>query len=85
MLAEHEQPPPGYEVERGVVREVVYVGSVTRYIVDLAAGGVLTSVSQNLEGVPGEAQEQRGRAVQLAWRPEHTYVIEWGEKEEEHG
>ena len=82
MLAERRDArAPGDETEAGVIREVVYVGSVTRYIVDLAAGGALTVVRQNLEGFAGDADEQRGRSVQLAWRPEHTYVIERGEEE----
>ena len=82
MLAKEATPEAGDETELGVIREVVYVGSVTRYLVDLAAGGMLTVVRQNLESFPGDAHEERGRAVQLAWRPEHTYVIEQGNKEE---
>ena len=82
ILEEGEATQAGDEVERGVIREVVYIGSVTRYIVDLAAGGVLTVVRQNLEGFGGDAVENRGLPVQLAWRPEHTYVIERGETEE---
>jgi putative spermidine/putrescine transport system ATP-binding protein len=76
MFAEHETPAAGDTTEDGVIREVVYVGSITRYIVDLAAGGALTVVRQNLEGFAGDADAERGRAVRLAWRPEHTYVIE---------
>src|SRR5205823_1105592 len=82
MLEEGEAIRAGDEVERGVIREVVYIGSVTRYIVDLADGGALTVVRQNLEGFGGDADENRGRPVQLAWRPEHTYVIERAETEE---
>jgi putative spermidine/putrescine transport system ATP-binding protein len=82
ILEEEASPTAGDEVERGVIREVVYIGSVTRYIVDLAAGGTLTVVRQNLEGFGGDADELRGRRVQLAWRPEHTYVIDRGETEE---
>jgi len=82
ILEEGEATQAGDQVERGVIREVVYIGSVTRYIVDLAAGGALTVVRQNLEGFGGDAVENRGLPVQLAWRPEHTYVIERGETEE---
>jgi putative spermidine/putrescine transport system ATP-binding protein len=82
MLGENDTPGPGVEVQRGVIREVVYVGSATRFIVDLVDGGTLTVVSQNLEGIKGETAEDRGRTVQLAWRPEHTYVIEQHETEE---
>jgi putative spermidine/putrescine transport system ATP-binding protein len=82
ILGAGETAQAGDELERGVVRDVVYIGSITRYIVDLAAGGVLTVVRQNLEGFGGAA-DNRGREVQLAWRPEHTYVIERGETEED--
>jgi putative spermidine/putrescine transport system ATP-binding protein len=57
------------------VREVVYVGMVTRYAVDLDAGGTLVVVQQNLETSSQQALEARGRRVRLSWRPEHTYEI----------
>ena len=78
LLAEGQQAEAGETTENGVLREVVYLGSVTRYIVELDAGGVLTVVKQNV----GDMDEERGRRVQLAWRPEHTYEIEQrGERE----
>jgi len=78
LLAEGQQAEAGEETESGVLREVVYLGSVTRYIVDLDAGGVLTVVRQNV----GDTNEERGRPVQLAWRPEHTYaIVDRGERE----
>ena len=61
--------------EPGVVRNVVYVGMVTRYTVDLDAGGALVVVQQNLETSSQQALEARGRRVRLSWRPEHTYEI----------
>ena len=63
------------EGEPGVVRDVVYVGMVTRYTVDLDAGGALVVVQQNLETSSQQALEARGRRVRLSWRPEHTYEI----------
>ena len=81
MLDAGEVPVAGNETERGVIREVIYIGSVTRFVVDLDAGGALTVVRQNLDGSPGDTGEERGRPVQLTWRPEHTYVIERGERE----
>ncbi|HLY93411.1 MAG TPA: ABC transporter ATP-binding protein [Gaiellaceae bacterium] len=73
----HEDDGAG---EPGTVREVVYVGMVTRYIVDLDAGGQLVVIKQNLETSSQEALEARGKRVRLSWRPEHTYVIKEGEK-----
>jgi putative spermidine/putrescine transport system ATP-binding protein len=64
--------------EPGTIRDVVYVGMFTRYMVELDSGGELTVVKQNLETSSQEALESRGRRVTLQWRPEHTYEIESG-------
>jgi putative spermidine/putrescine transport system ATP-binding protein len=66
--------------EAGVVRDVVYVGMVTRYTVELDSGGELTVVRQNLETSSQQALEERGKRVSLSWRPEHTYEIGKEEK-----
>jgi len=63
------------EGEPGTVREVVYVGMVTRFVVDLDAGGELVVVRQNLETTSQEALSEQGKRVRLSWRPEHTYEI----------
>ena len=64
--------------ELGRIRDVVYVGMFTRYIVELDSGGELTVVRQNLETSSQEALESRGRRVRLEWRPEHTFEIQRG-------
>jgi putative spermidine/putrescine transport system ATP-binding protein len=64
--------------ELGRIRDVVYVGMFTRYVVELDAGGGLTVVKQNLETSSQEALESRGRRVRLEWRPEHTFEIQRG-------
>jgi putative spermidine/putrescine transport system ATP-binding protein len=61
--------------EAGTIREVVYVGMVTRYVVDLDAGGQLVVVRQNLETSSQDALSEQGKRVRLSWRPEHTYEI----------
>jgi putative spermidine/putrescine transport system ATP-binding protein len=61
--------------EAGTVREVVYVGMITRYVVELDAGGELVVVRQNLETSSQEALSEQGKRVRLSWRPEHTYEI----------
>jgi putative spermidine/putrescine transport system ATP-binding protein len=83
MLDEHTAAEPGAHSEIGRIRAVVYVGMVTRYSVELDEGGELMVIRQNLETTSSEALEAQGRRVRLAWRPEHTYVIESGEEEEE--
>jgi putative spermidine/putrescine transport system ATP-binding protein len=66
----------GMHVEGGRVRDVVYVGMVTRYVVDLDAGGELVVVRQNLETTSADVVEAQGRSVRIGWRPEHTYTID---------
>ncbi|MGE5689261.1 MAG: ABC transporter ATP-binding protein [Pseudomonadota bacterium] len=80
MLDEGEAPDPGTRAEPGRVRDVVYVGVLTRYVVELDDGGTLAVVRQNLERSSVEALEEQGRRVLLEWRPEHTIPID---KEEE--
>jgi putative spermidine/putrescine transport system ATP-binding protein len=65
----------GLHTERGVVREVAYVGMVTRYLVQLEAGGELQVVHQNLETSSSEALEQRGRQVTVGWRPDQAVGV----------
>ncbi|HEY3541774.1 MAG TPA: ABC transporter ATP-binding protein [Gaiellaceae bacterium] len=58
--------------EAGVVKDVQYAGSVTRYVVELDSGERLVVVRQNLEASP----VVRDARVNLHWRPEHTYELE---------
>ncbi len=84
LLAPNEEPPPGAEVEPGRVREVVYAGPATRYLVELDGGGTLIVVRQNLETTSTQVLEARDSNVRLAWQPEHVLMLnERGEKEEE--
>ncbi len=64
------------EGEPGRIRDVVYLGAVTRYVVTLDAGGELVALRQNLETSSADALEQRGQRVRLTWRPEHTFEID---------
>jgi putative spermidine/putrescine transport system ATP-binding protein len=82
LLEEDEEAEPGHETETGQVREVIYIGSVTRYVVDLDAGGTLTVVRQNVEGFSATT-EYRGQRVRLAWRPENTFTIHPSNREED--
>jgi putative spermidine/putrescine transport system ATP-binding protein len=68
----------GAHVEEGRIRDVVYVGMVTRYHVELDAGGELMVVSQNLQSTSAEVLARRGSRVRLSWRPEHAFDIQTG-------
>jgi putative spermidine/putrescine transport system ATP-binding protein len=83
VLAEGAPVPEGMQAEAGSVREVVYLGAVTRYVVELDRGAMLTAVRQNLEVSASDALAQRGRRVQLAWRPRHAAAVDSSNEEEE--
>ena len=74
-MLEPGEPTDGLHAESGHVRGVAYAGMITRYLVDLDAGGELQVVRQNLETSSEEALEQVGRQVVVAWRPEHTVAV----------
>ena len=74
----------GEDAETGRIRDVVYAGMVTRYVVELDRGGELQVVRQNLETSSTEALDAQGKAVLLEWSPEHTLEID-SEPEEKEG
>ena len=59
----------------GRIRDVVYVGPDTRYVVALDAGADLVVTQQNLATSSTEALAARGRAVRLVWKREHCLPI----------
>jgi putative spermidine/putrescine transport system ATP-binding protein len=67
-------PAEGLRSERGRVTEVAYAGMVTRYTVELDAGGTLQLVRQNVEGASADAPAQ-GNEVLVGWRPEHAAAV----------
>jgi putative spermidine/putrescine transport system ATP-binding protein len=81
MLHDGDVPEPGTEVESGQILEVVYAGPLTRYVVELDAGGELAVVRQNLERTSAQALEERGRPVRLEWWPAQTFEVQ-GQAEE---
>ena len=76
---EGEERQPGAQVEQGTVRDVQYVGPVTRYHVTLDRGGELQVLAQNLDEGSSEVLEAKGRRVSLEWRPEQESVIDESE------
>ena len=67
MVSVDETPASGQCSAPGHVRDVVYLGAQTRYVVDLDAGGRLVVAQQNLSTSSMEALQVRGRAVRLVW------------------
>jgi putative spermidine/putrescine transport system ATP-binding protein len=67
--------PPDMSGIDGRIRDVVYLGLYTRYIVELDRGGELTVVEQNLNTTSMEALAARGRRVRLTWLRSHNRVV----------
>jgi putative spermidine/putrescine transport system ATP-binding protein len=78
LLAEGEEPPPGARVETGRIRDVIYVGVLTRYIVDLDAGGELVVARQN-EQAPAATHDIAKTPARIAWLPDQTITISQAE------
>ncbi|RPH35394.1 MAG: ABC transporter ATP-binding protein [Chloroflexi bacterium] len=66
----------------GSVREVVYLGSDTRYIVALDVGGELVVTEQNLQTSSMEALAAQGRPVRLIWKRQHALSLATGQEVE---
>jgi putative spermidine/putrescine transport system ATP-binding protein len=66
----------------GVVREVVYLGSVTRYVVETVHGETLVAMRQNLDTSAGDVLAEKGRAVRLAWRAQDASVLDTNQEKE---
>ena len=75
VLDENAPVDAGARTATGAVREVVYVGDVTRFVVALDAGGELVAIQQNLETSSFDVLAFRGRRVRLSWRPEHEFEV----------
>jgi putative spermidine/putrescine transport system ATP-binding protein len=71
-------PGPDEASATGTIREVVYLGPDTRYIVALDAGGELVVTQQNLETSSMEALSAKGRAVRLTWSRQHNLPVRGG-------
>ncbi|MDQ3880589.1 MAG: ABC transporter ATP-binding protein [Chloroflexota bacterium] len=59
----------------GSVREVVYLGSDTRYIVALDARAELVVTEQNLQRTSMEVLAAQGRTVRLIWKRHHALSL----------
>jgi putative spermidine/putrescine transport system ATP-binding protein len=67
--------PGGACVVDGRIHDVVYLGSHTRYVVEVGADAFLTVLAQNRERASGDVRAARGRPVRLAWAREATRPV----------
>jgi putative spermidine/putrescine transport system ATP-binding protein len=51
----------------GTIRDVIYLGIYTRYLVELEGGGDVTVIQQNLESTSMDVLSARGNRVLLVW------------------
>jgi putative spermidine/putrescine transport system ATP-binding protein len=77
-IALHAQPPndDGRCRAVGTVREGLYAGPVSRFVVELEGGGQLMVVRQNSEEALEEVRDLEGREVTLTWARRHTRVLQ---------
>jgi putative spermidine/putrescine transport system ATP-binding protein len=85
QLLDPAAQPNGLRTERGRIVGVAYAGMVTRYTIDLEAGGKLQLVRQNVGGTSSDAASERGKEVVVGWRPEHAVTVPVSSKQEEDG
>src|SRR4051794_37704128 len=74
LLPEGETAPDGANVLKGTVVVAAFLGITIQYVVRAAGGEELNVFAQNIDGSEPESLGA-GRKVQLAWRPEHTFVV----------
>jgi putative spermidine/putrescine transport system ATP-binding protein len=75
LLTPDTPVPMGMIGADGKVRDVIYLGLFTRYLVDLDSGGDLVVVEQNLKTTSMDVFSTRGRKVRLMWAREHSRRI----------
>jgi len=59
----------------GIVRDVVYLGLFTRYLVEIEGGGDLVVVEQNLKTTSMDVLAAKGQKVRLHWHKDHINQV----------
>jgi spermidine/putrescine transport system ATP-binding protein len=70
--------PSGLNRLDGTVVDASYLGVSTSYIVEARSGARLTVYEQNAERTVHGSLHRPGDTVQLAWSPDHTFVVPAG-------
>jgi putative spermidine/putrescine transport system ATP-binding protein len=60
----------------GTIRDVIYLGLYTRYLVELDGGGDLVVVAQNLKTTSMDVFSTRGERVRLVWKRDTVSLLE---------
>jgi len=59
----------------GKVRDVIYLGLYTRYLVELDGGGDLVVVEQNLNTTSMDVMKVKNQKIRLSWKKEHVRYV----------
>jgi putative spermidine/putrescine transport system ATP-binding protein len=78
LLGDGESDPSAVA---GTVREVSYLGAVTRYDVESDEGETIVVLEQNLETSAAQALAKRGRRVRIAWREQDASALHTNKEE----
>jgi len=70
--SEGEQPEKDMLAIDGVIRDVVYLGLFTRYLVEIEGGSDLVVIEQNLKTTSMDVLSARGNKVRLFWHKDHV-------------
>ena len=59
----------------GKVRDVIYLGLYTRYLVELEGGGDLVVIEQNLRTTSMDVMKAKEQKIRLLWKKEHIRYV----------
>lgn len=79
VLPGSDEPPAAdatTNVLGGTVLDASYIGVSTQYLIETRDGHHLTVYAQNLETSGASEVIADGETVHLAWKPQHTFVID---------
>ncbi len=71
----NQQPPADMLAIDGVIRDVVYLGLFTRYLVEIEGGSDLVVIEQNLKTTSMDVLTARGQKVRLHWHKDHVSYL----------
>jgi putative spermidine/putrescine transport system ATP-binding protein len=75
MIAPAQAAPSDARAAEGVVKDVIYLGMNTRFLVELDGGETVIVMQQNLEGTASANQASRGGRVKLVWPLEYERAV----------
>ncbi|MGW7194742.1 ABC transporter ATP-binding protein [Streptomyces chryseus] len=67
---------PGMARVSGIVRETVYSGPTTTYLIELGPGVTVSVLEQNTDRSRREDRWSGGEQVEIGWLPEHCLVLD---------